>query len=134
VGSLAGRNLTFVVVLLIAAAAAAGGRIVLRGEMRPAGRAAGTSAEGERRAAESIALARAAERRGDVPEALSLYRKAASLDPRCLDRRSSLYLGPAFEESLKRWISGLRARRIAGDSAALDDASFLFRRMYGGCG
>jgi len=81
-----------------------------------------------------VALALSAETRGDVPSALAHYRAAVSSDPRCVDRRSPGFLGEAFEGKLRRWLSGLKSGRIAAGPAALSDASFIFRRMYGGCG
>ena len=81
-----------------------------------------------------VAMARDAETAGNVAAALAHYRAAAVLDPRIVDTRSRDFLGPAFEVRLKGWIAGLKAGKVPGGGKALSDASFLFRRMYGGCG
>ncbi len=85
-------------------------------------------------AADHVALALSAEKRGELAAALAHYRAAVSADPRCVDRRSPAFLGPAFEEKLKGWIAGMKGGRIAAGPEAFEDASFIFRRMYGGCG
>ncbi len=136
---LSGRRLTIVGAVLIALAAAAAARVVASGIATSGAPAApggpATAGRGPAlSAADHVALAAAAEARGDVGAALSHYRAAVASDPRCVDRRSPEFLGEAFEAKLGRWLSGLRSGRIAAGPAALSDASFLFRRMYGGCG
>jgi hypothetical protein len=78
--------------------------------------------------------AREAEARGDVGAALSQYRAAVVADTRLADRTDSRYLGSAFEHRLDAWVKDLKAGRLHAGPAALSDASFLFRRIYGGCG
>lgn len=138
---LSGKRLTVVGVALIAFAAAAAARVGVSG--RVAGTAAPASAPGKAGAAgpgaalsagDHVALASSAEKRGAVAEALSHYRAAVSADPRCVDRRSPGFLGEAFEVKLKYWIAAMKSGRIAAGPRALSDASFIFRRMYGGCG
>jgi hypothetical protein len=75
-----------------------------------------------------------AERRGDLAEALAGYRKAVTIRPEIADRRSPEFLGSGFEEKVKTWISDLRKGKVSAGPTALPDASFLFRRIYGGCG
>jgi hypothetical protein len=94
---------------------------------------AGAAAQDPVRAAAEIALAGEAERAGDVPAALVHYRAASLLDPRVLDPRSPAFLGPAFEDRLKRWIAA-QSSGGTGGSRGRSDAAYLFRRMYGGCG
>jgi hypothetical protein len=143
----AGRRLTILGAALIALAAVAAVRVAVtggvagtatrtavRGTDTAAGTAAVSAGEAALAAARHVALARSAEGRGDVAAALSHYRAAVAGDPRCVDRRSPGYLGDAFEEKLKGWIAGMKSGRIAAGPAARDDASFIFRTMYGGCG
>ena len=85
-------------------------------------------------ASEEVARALEAESAGNVAAALAHYRAAALLNPRVVDPRSPDFIGRAFEVRLKGWIAGLKAGKVAGGGKALSDASFLFRRMYGGCG
>jgi hypothetical protein len=91
------------------------------------------SAPDAARVAAEVALAAEAERREDVAGALAHYRAAALLDPRVVDPRSPVFLGPAFEARLKHWIASQNKGDAAG-SRARYDAAYLFRRMYGGCG
>lgn len=133
-GFLSGKRLTALGLALIAVAAAAAVRVALSGDLRPAERARVEAGGAAARADELLARARAAEGKGDVAGALSRYRMAVSLRPQLVDRRSSEYLGAAFETSLTRWVAGLRDGTIPAGPAALGDASYLFRRMYGGCG
>ena len=130
---LSGKRLTVVGAALIALAAAAAVRVGVSGGI--AATATPASAPGAALSAgDHVGLALSAEKRGDVAAALSHYRAAVSRDPRCVDRRSPGYLGEAFEAKLKKWIAGMKSGRIAAGPAALSDASFIFRRMYGGCG
>ncbi len=140
-GFLSGKRLTVLGAALIALAGAAAVRVAVSGGFPGAGTkaaASGTAAAAGTGAALSagdhVALALSAEKTGDVAAALSHYRAAVSGDPRCVDRRSPRFLGEAFEEKLRKWIAGMKSGRIAADPAALSDASFIFRRMYGGCG
>ena len=148
-GFLSGKRLTVLGAALIALAAAAAVRVAvsggLHGSAAPGMPAPGgaTAAPGQdalagpeaaRSADGHVALALSAEKNGDLAAALSHYRAAVSADPRCVDRRSPGFLGEAFEEKLKGWIAGMKRGRIAAGPAALEDASFIFRRMYGGCG
>ena len=132
---LSGKRLTILGAALIAAAVAAAVRVGVSGA-RPT-RGAGTATSGAASGMpvrDHLAMALAAEKDGNVAAALAHYRAAVSSDPRCVDRRSAGFLGEAFEEKLKGWIAGLRSGRIAAGPGALADASFIFRRMYGGCG
>ena len=136
---LSGKRLTAVGAALIALAAAAAVRVAVPVAAGTAGRPTASAAAGgapgaTQSAADHVALARSAETRGDVAAALAHYRAAVASDPRCVDRRSPEFLGEAFEAKLGRWLSGMRSGRLAAGPAALEDASFLFRRMYGGCG
>lgn len=136
---LSGRRLTVVGAALIAFAAAAAVRVGMSGGFAgtatPAPGAAAAAGTGAALSAgDHVALALSAEKSGDVAAALSHYRAAVSRDPRCVDRRSPGFLGEAFEVKLKKWIAGMKSGRIAAGPAALSDASFIFRRMYGGCG
>lgn len=144
-GIFSGRRLTVLGAALIAVASAAAVRVAVSGGIAGAAKpaaargtdaAAGTATAGESAlaAARHLALARSAEKRGDVATALSHYRAAVVGDPRCVDRRSPGYLGDAFEEKLKGWIAGMKSGRIAAGPAAREDAAFIFRTMYGGCG
>ncbi len=143
-GFLSGKRLTVLGAALIALAAVAAVRVAISDGLRrtaaPAPRESvpGTSSPGERGAVLSadghVALALSAEKSGDLAAALAHYRAAVAADPRCVDRRSPGFLGEVFEEKLKGWISGMKSGRIAAGPAARDDASFIFRRMYGGCG
>lgn len=155
-GFLSGKRLTVLGAALIAVAAAAAVRVAVSGAFRGAGPPAprGTAAAPGPRAvagpeeagraaagpgaalsaADHVGLAVSAEKRGELAAALAHYRAAVSADPRCVDRRSPGFLGEAFEEKLKVWIAGMKGGRIAAGPAALEDASFIFRRMYGGCG
>ncbi len=135
---LSGGRLTVLAVFLVAASlagaigvAASGGLALPPAEVAVQG--AGTAPDPAAVSSE-IARAREAESAGDVAAALSHYRAAALLDPRVVDTRSREFLGPSFERRLKGWIAGLKAGEVPGGGKALSDASFLFRRMYGGCG
>jgi hypothetical protein len=133
-----GRGLTVLAVFLAAASFAGAIGIAASGDLRvPAAEISrdGTGAGLDPAALSAeIARAREAESAGNVAAALAHYRAAALLDPRVVDPRSPEFLGPAFEGRLKGWIAGLKAGNVAGGGKALSDASFLFRRMYGGCG
>ncbi len=161
-GFLSGKRLTVLGAALIAVAAAAAVRVAVSGAFRGAGPPASPQASAPRgtaaapgpgavagpedaagaaagpgaalSAADHVGLAVAAEKRGELAAALAHYRAAVSADPRCVDRRSPGFLGDAFEEKLKGWIAGMKDGRIAAGPAAQEDASFIFRRMYGGCG
>ncbi|MBM2828131.1 MAG: hypothetical protein HW408_663 [Actinobacteria bacterium] len=128
---LTGKRLTALGVVLIALAAAAAVFVAVSAdplEVREAGLPDGPSAD------EHLSRARAAEIKGDVTEALVHYREAVMRRPRIVDRRSPEFLGADFEVKVRTWISELRKGGISAAPAALRDASFLFRRMYGGCG
>lgn len=134
-GILKGRVLTALAAVLMAAAGAGAVGVAAREPLRL------PEAEGEFSArapgpgvAESVARAREAERLGDVTAALAWYRKAAARDPRILDRSAPGFLGEPFEVQVRAWIRGLKEGRLAAGPTALPDASYLFRRMYGGCG
>ncbi len=140
-GFLSGKRLTVLGAALIALAGAAAVRVAVSGGLGWTGTRAsapGTAAvPGAREAlsaGDHVALALSAEKSGDVATALSHYRAAVSADPRCVDRRSPGFLGDIFENKLRKWIAGMKSGRIAGGPEALSDASFIFRRMYGGCG
>jgi hypothetical protein len=133
-----GTGLTYLSVFLAAASLAGVLGVAATGDLRLP--AAGVDAKGgvtapDRAAVASrVAMARDAESAGNVAEALSRYREAALLDPRIVDPRTPEFLGPDFEGRLKGWIAGLKSGKVPGGGKALSDASFLFRRMYGGCG
>ena len=137
-GNRTGGRLTVLAFVLAAGALAGAIGVAVSGDLRlPAAEisAQGTGAGPDPVAvAREVALARDAEAAGEVGSALSRYRAAALLDPRIVDPRSREFLGPAFEARLKGWIAGLKAGTVPGGGKALSDASFLFRRMYGGCG
>lgn len=132
--NLSGRRLTALALALIAACAAGAIRVLAAGDLAPAEARAASAGAVPPRTDEIVAQARAAERRGDVAAALSRYRAAVSMNPRLADRRAPEYLGADFEKSLARWIAGMRQGRIAADGASKENASYLFRRLYGGCG
>jgi hypothetical protein len=128
---LTGKRLTALGVVLIALAAAAAVVVSVSAdprEIRETGSPDGPSAD------EHLSRARAAEIKGDVAEALVHYREAVRQRPRIVDRRSPEFLGADFEVKVRTWISELRKRGIPAGPTALQDASYLFRRMYGGCG
>ena len=132
---LSGRKLTALggAFLLIAAAAAV--RVAVMEEMIPSAASAGPfTGNPVPSVEEHVAAALAAEEAGDVGEALSYYRAAAVLDPRCVDRLSPMFLGTGFEGKLKNWLADMRSGRITAGPSAAQDAAYLFRRMYGGCG
>ncbi len=134
-GILSGSRLRLLTVALMAVAAAAAVRVAVSSNPRRAiapGTPAGLAADAASR--EHVEKAVAAEREGNIAAAVAHYRAAVSLDPRCVDRRSTAFLGPAFEKKVKTWVDGMKSGRIAGGPAALSDASFIFRRLYGGCG
>jgi hypothetical protein len=134
---LSGRRLTFLAVLLLAACLAGALGVAATGDLcLPAAeiaRAGDAGAPDPAGASALVALAKEAERVGDVAAALGHYRAAAIIDPRIVDPRSPEFLGPGFEARLKNWIAAQK-KGGAGDSRARSDAAFLFRRMYGGCG
>ncbi|MBI5419436.1 MAG: hypothetical protein HZA60_05050 [Deltaproteobacteria bacterium] len=129
---LAGKRLAALAVALMALAAAAAARVAVSGDpwTEPASVASAVGPS----AVDHLVRARAAERRGDVTEALARYREAVRSNPRLVDRKSSEYLGSDFEGKLRSWVAGLREKKIPAGPTALPDASYLFRRMYGGCG
>ena len=135
---LSGKRLSALGAALIALAGAAAVRVGVSGGVSGTGASAGMAVAPVTAAAhstaDSVALAISAEKRGDVAAALSHYRAAVASDPRCVDSRSPGYLGAAFEGKLKGWIAGMKNGRIAAGPSARDDAAFIFRRMYGGCG
>lgn len=128
---LSGKRLTALAVALICLAAAAAAGVAVTAdpwEGRETASPAGLSAD------EHLSRARAAEQKGDVTEALAHYREAVRQRPRMVDRRSQEFLGADFEGKLRTWVSVLRNGGISAGPTALPDASYLFRRMYGGCG
>lgn len=132
---LEGRKLTCAAAALMALAAVAAVRLGVSGTFSPPRREGPAAArQGEARAGEFVVMAKDAEERGDVAAALSFYRKAVTQRPLLVDRRSPDFLGEAFEARLKGWIARLRRGELAAGPTALPDASYLFRRMYGGCG
>ena len=133
---LSGRRLTILADLLAAVSLAGAAALAVTGDLRfpPAVDAQrGDAAADPARVAAEIALAVEAERHGDVAAALAHYRAAALLDPRVVDPRSPVFLGPAFEARLKQWIAAQK-NAGSGGAQARSDAAYLFRRMYGGCG
>jgi hypothetical protein len=133
--ALQGRGLTVLASLLAAAALAGAAGIASVGRFAvPAAGEAACSADDAARAAALVAAARDAEARGDVAGALSGYRAAVAADTRLADRKDPRFLGAAFERRLNEWIAGLKSGRIPAGTSAHSDASYLFRRMYGGCG
>jgi hypothetical protein len=134
---LSGKRMKPLAILLAALSAAGAVVVAATGDLRAPRHADERPGGAERpdpaRASAEIALAAQAERAGDVAAALARYRAASRLDPRLVDPRSPVFLGPGFEASLKRWIAAMNAAG-AGDAQARSDAAYLFRRMYGGCG
>ncbi len=130
-----GRMLTGLALLLGVAALVAAGRVAAVGNFAvPVTGETACAPEDANRAQTLLGQAHEAESRGDVAGALSLYRAAVAADPRLADRKDPRYLGPSFERRLNDWIAGLKGGRIKEKASALPDASYLFRRMYGGCG
>lgn len=130
-----GKRLTALATALLLMAAAAAIRLAAGGALAEFRRPPGSAPEsGARAIGEQLAAARTAEESGDIAAALAHYRAAASLDPLCVDRNSSRFLGPEFEAKIRRWVSDLRGGRMAAEPGAVRDVSYLFRRMYGGCG
>lgn len=128
---LTGKRLTALCLVLMALAAASAVVVAVsadRRDVRETGPLAWFSAE------EHLSQAKAAELKGDVTEALLHYREAVMQRPRIVDRRSPEFLGADFESKVMAWITELRKGGISAGPTALHDASFLFRRMYGGCG
>ena len=132
-----GKRLTFLAVLLVAASLAGAAGVAATGDLRlPAAvdaRQGDAAAPDPARIEAGIALAGEAERRGDAATALAHYRAASLLDPRVVDPRSPVFLGPGFEARLKQWIAAQK-KGGAATPQARSDAAYLFRRMYGGCG
>jgi hypothetical protein len=130
-------RLTYLAVLLAAASVAGAVGVAATGDLRlpPAvdARQGDAAPPDPARIEAGIALAGEAERRGDVAAALAHYRAASLLDPRVVDPRSPVFLGPGFEARLKSWIAAQKKGGV-GDPQARSDAAYLFRRMYGGCG
>jgi len=134
---LSGKRLTLLAAILSAASMAGAVGVAATGDLRlssavDARQCDAAPADPARIEAE-IALAGEAERRGDVAAALAHYRAASHLDPRVVDPRSPVFLGPAFEARLKQWIAAQK-KGGAGGAQARSDAAYIFRRMYGGCG
>jgi hypothetical protein len=130
-------RLTYLAVLLAAASVAGAVGVAVTGDLRlPPSvdvRQGAASSHDPARVSAEIALAGEAERHGDIAAALIHYRAASLLDPRIVDPRSPVFLGPAFEARLKNWIAAQK-KGGAGGAQARSDAAYLFRRMYGGCG
>ncbi|MDA8121873.1 MAG: hypothetical protein M0Z38_04810 [Deltaproteobacteria bacterium] len=131
---LSGRNLTVLALALAALAAASAVRVAVSGDLRVAGEGAAGPAGEAVSAGRRLVLAGAAESSGDVTAALAHYRAAVAVEPRLVERGSPEFLGTEFEDKVNAWISGLKGGKIRGGPTALPDASYLFRRMYGGCG
>lgn len=134
---LSGKRLTLLAVLLVAASLAGAAAVAVTGDLRlpPAvdARRGDAAAPDAARVSAEVALAGEASSAGDVAAALAHYREASLLDPRVVDPRSPVFLGPAFEASLKKWIAAQK-NAGRGSAQARSDAAYLFRRMYGGCG
>lgn len=134
---LPGKRLTLLAVLLSAVSVAGAVGVAATGDLRlpPSAdaRRGDAALPDTARVSAEIESAREAENAGDVARALAHYRAASVLDPRVVDPRSPVFLGPAFEARLKRWIAA-QDNGEAGGSRARSDAAYLFRRMYGGCG
>jgi len=134
---LSGKRLTLLAVILSAASIAGGIGVAATGDLRlPAAdvaRPGDAGAPDRAGASAEVALAKEAESGGDVAAALAHYRAATLLDPRLVDPRSPVFLGPGFEARLKDWIAAQK-KGVVGDPRARSDAAYLFRRMYGGCG
>jgi hypothetical protein len=133
---LSGKRLTLLAGFLAAASVAGAVGVAATGDLRlPAAVDArrGDAAADPARVSAEVALAVEASSAGDVAAALAHYRAAALLDPRVVDPRSPLFLGPGFEAWLKNRIAAQK-KGGAGGAQARSDAAYLFRRMYGGCG
>jgi hypothetical protein len=134
---LSGGRLTILAVLLAMAAVAGSLDVAATGDLRrPSAvdaRQGGAAMPDRTRVSAEIALAGEAEAAGDVAAALAHYRAAALLDPRVVDPRSAVFLGPGFEARLKKWIAAQKKGEWSGGRAR-SDAAFLFRSVYGGCG
>lgn len=130
-----GKGLTVLALLLAAASLGAAARVAAVGRFAlPVSGEAACSPDDAARAQALLAKARDAEARGDLGAALSSYRAAVAADTRLADRKDARYLGAPFERRLDGWIAGLKGGRLRAGSSALSDASYLFRRIYGGCG
>ena len=133
---LSGKRLTLFAVLLTAVSLAGAVGIAVMGDLRIPSAVdlrRGEATPDPARVSAEIALAGEAENAGDVAAALAHYRAAALLDPRVVDPRSPVFLGPGFEARLKKWIAAQKTGG-AGGAQPRSDAAYLFRRMYGGCG
>jgi hypothetical protein len=134
---LTGGRLTILAALLAMAAVAGSLGVAATGDLRrPSAvdaRQGGPAMPDPSRVSAEIALAGEADNAGDVAAALAHYRAAALLDPRIVDPRSAVFLGPGFEARLKKWIAAQKKGEWGGVQAR-SDAAFLFRSMYGGCG
>jgi len=138
-----GRRLTLTAWALALLAAAGAVRLALSGDLAPAvafapGEAPRNAGPGDgarrARAAALVEAGRRAQARGDLAGALACFREAVLLDGRLAERGAPGALGPAFEEDVRRWVKAIRAGTLAVPPAAAEDASFLFRRLFGGCG
>lgn len=129
-----GRNLTVLALALAALAAASAVRVAVSGDLRVAGEGAAGPAGEAVSAGRRLVLAGAAESSGNVTAALAHYRAAVAVEPMLVERGSPEFLGMEFEDKVNAWISGLKSGKIRAGPTALPDASYLFRRMYGGCG
>lgn len=131
-GFLSGPRLTAAAFALMALAGAAALRVALSGNLAfpPGPRPGGAFLPPET----ILIAADAAERRGDLTAAIAHYRAAVERKPQLVDRRSREFLGAEFEGKIGIWIAGLKNGKIPAGPTALPDASYLFRRMYGGCG
>jgi hypothetical protein len=132
---LQGKGLTVLASLLAAGALAGAAGVASVGHFAvPLSGEAACTADDAARAAAMLSAAHDSEGRGDVAGALSAYRAAVAADARLADRKDPRFLGEAFERRLNEWIAGLKSGRIPAGTSAQSDASYLFRRMYGGCG
>lgn len=133
-GLLTGKWLSALAAALIALSAAAAVRIALSEGLGSGNAEISVSPVDPLSAEDHLERARAAEGKTDVASALAHYRAAVARKPQLVDRKSPEFLGPAFERKLKDWVAELKRGKIEAGPAALPDASYLFRRMYGGCG
>ncbi|RMG57051.1 MAG: hypothetical protein D6713_10360 [Deltaproteobacteria bacterium] len=80
---------------------------------------------------ETLRKAASAESSGNLSLAVNLYRKAIEEKPTLCDPKAPDFLGEEFEEKVDAWVKEFRAR---GMKEAYRDASYIYRKLHGGCG
>lgn len=129
-----GRNLTVAASAAALVCVALAVRIFVSGEVRLPSDCSDPAASAKVSAEAALVRAKAAEGAGDTEAAIAAYREAVRSNPRLADRRSPEFLGSAFEAKVRIWTGPAKAGAGPRSARAKDDAAFIFRRMYGGCG